>query len=154
MEEIKGRNTQQTYFHQCKHIWKTHVPKHGQADCLQGELLREMEKLRWEAQENGNRNWDSDYSYFCDFIGASLSEQPVFSTTEKEEICSILSYLKECGEYAQKFYNGQISEDDVDMEKIAYVYDDLYDILCDKIGKLQESHPEPIPYQHNDTIQR
>lgn len=42
---------------------------------MQGELLREIEKIRCEAQDNGNINWDDDYSYFCDFISGKLTKK-------------------------------------------------------------------------------
>lgn len=42
---------------------------------MQGELLRQIEKLRCEAQDNGNVNWGEDYSYFCDFINETLCNQ-------------------------------------------------------------------------------
>lgn len=53
------------YFKECKRIWKKLVPKQGQADTVQGELLREVEKLRHEAWNNGNINWDDNFAWFC-----------------------------------------------------------------------------------------
>ncbi len=144
----------QKYFEECKYIWKTYVPKSGQAKTLQGELLREIEKLRCEAQDNGNINWDDDYTYFCDFIVKSISEQSVFSDEEKEDVRKIMQYIQECGLYAKKFKDGKIKEEDSDPNKIAYMEDNLYDIVCDKIGKLQKEHPEPIPYEVNSKIYR
>lgn len=41
-------------------------------DTVQGELLRRAEKLRSEAQDNGNHNWDDNYAWFCEFIRDSL----------------------------------------------------------------------------------
>lgn len=64
IEEIISNDYEQEYFDECKYIWKNYVSSKGQADSLQGELLREMEKIRCEAQDNGNINWDDDYSYF------------------------------------------------------------------------------------------
>lgn len=154
IEEIKSRSYQQKYGNACRFIWKKYVPKCGQAACLQGELLREIEKIRCEAQDNGNINWDDDYSYFCDFIRESMAGQAMFSKIEKEEIYLIMSYLKECGEYAQKFREGKIPEHSIDIEKIAYVNDNLYDMICDKIGKLQEAHSKPIVYKHLEHIRR
>lgn len=52
------------YLEECKFIWKNYVPQRGQSDVLQGELLREIEKLRCEAQDNGNINWDEDFEFF------------------------------------------------------------------------------------------
>ena len=120
IEEIISNDYEQEYFEECKYIWKNYVPSRGWANGLQGELLREIEKIRCEAQDNGNINWDDDYSYFCDFISERLCEQPIFTATEKA----------------------------------AYVRDNLYDIICDKIGKLYKENPYLIPYERNNNIKR
>ena len=154
IEKIIAEDYNYKYFDECKYIWKNYVPKSGQANNLQGELLREIEEIRCEAQDDGNINWDDDHSYFCDFISKKLLEQSIFSSIEKEEITLIMSYIKECGMYAQKFYCGIIPENEVDMDKIAYTNDNLYDIICDKIGQLQKENSEPIPYEKNNAIKR
>lgn len=154
IEKIIDKDYNYKYFDECKYIWKNYVPKSGQANNLQGELLREIEEIRCEAQDDGNINWDDDHSFFCDFISKKLLEQSIFSSIEKEEITLIMSYIKECGMYAQKFYCGIIPENEVDMDKIAYTNDNLYDIICDKIGQLQKENSEPIPYEKNNAIKR
>ena len=58
IDAIIGEEYEQQYFDECKYIWKNYVPQAGQADKLQGELLREIEKIRCEAQDNENINWD------------------------------------------------------------------------------------------------
>ena len=83
-----------------------------------------------------------------------MIEQPIFSEPEKEKICVIMNYLKECGVYAQRFNYGKISDNDVLPEKLAYTKDNLYDIICDFIGRLQNKHPEPIKYSINNSIKR
>ena len=154
IETIISSEYAQIYFDECKYIWENYVPKSGQSECLQGELLREIEKLRCEAQDNGNINWDDDYSYFCDFIVRALNAQSIFSDMEKEETARIMNYINECGLYAQKVNNGEISQNDIDIIKIAYTKDNLYDIICDKIGKLHQSNPAPIPYKINNELKR
>mgnify|MGYP004596200053 FL=1 len=154
IEKIIAEDYNYKYFDECKYIWKNYVPESGQANNLQGELLREIEEIRCEAQDDGNINWDDDHSYFCDFISKKLSEQSIFSSIEKEEITLIMSYLKECGMYAQKFNSGIIPENEVDIDKIAYTNDNLYDIICDKIGQLQKENSKPIPYEKNNAIKR
>ena len=47
-------------------IWKTLIPKSGQAEFVQAEVLRVIEKLRWEAQNNGNINWDDRFEMMID----------------------------------------------------------------------------------------
>ena len=85
IEKIIDEDYNYKYFDECKYIWKNYVPESGQANNLQGELLREIEEIRCEAQDDGNINWDDDHSYFCDFISKKLSEQSIFSSIEKEE---------------------------------------------------------------------
>jgi len=142
------------YLVECKYIWKNYVPKNGQATILQGELLREIEKLRGEAQDNGNINWDEDFAYFCDFLKDILVKQSIYSADTKRKITLSLNYIKACGEYAWQYSQGEIADDKVDMDRVAYVSDNLYDIVADAIGLLQKEHPEPIPYTHNDKIKR
>ena len=154
LEQLKNEQYEQEYFEECKLIWKNYVPKSGQSTVLQGELLRELEKLRLEAQDNGNINWDSDFSYFCDFITEMLYNQTIYTDDEKLKIKLILSYLQECGNYAAKYNNGQIPDKELDVDKIAYVDDNLYDIVADAIGKLQNKHPAPIPFEKNNEIKR
>ena len=154
IQDIISQEYKQKNFDECKFIWKNYVPKNGQATTLQGELLREIEKIRCEAQDNGNINWDNDYTYFCDFIRKKLLEQNVFSKSEKEEIVLIMPYLKECGIYAQNYHKGEILENAVDIDKLAYVKDNLYDIICDKIGQLHKEHGTALPYEKNDEIKR
>ncbi len=154
IDDLISKEYEQQYFEECKFIWQNFVPKRGQARNLQGELLREIEKIRCEAQENGNVNWDDDFTYFCEFIKKSLIGQPIFSETEREEICLIMEYLKECGIYARQYNDGQISDEKVQIEKLAYIKDNLYDIICDFIGKLQNKNPEPIYYSKNKLIKR
>ncbi len=65
-----------------------------------------------------------------------------------------MSYIKECGMYSQKFNSGMIPENEVVIDKIAYTDNNLYDIICDKIGQLQKEHSTLIPYEKNNTIKR
>jgi len=53
-------------------IWQNLVPKSGQATTVQGELLRAVEKLSWEAQNNGNGNWDDRFEMFLEFLRTTL----------------------------------------------------------------------------------
>lgn len=85
IDELIEQEYEQQYFEECKFIWQNFVPKRGQARNLQGELLREIENIRCEAQDNGNVNWDDDFTYFCEFIKQSLIEQPI-------SICALIFF--------------------------------------------------------------
>jgi hypothetical protein len=56
------------YFNEAKFLWQNYVPKSGQAETIQGELIRAIVKLQDEAQRNGNGNWDQGFEIFCQFI--------------------------------------------------------------------------------------
>ncbi len=154
VEQLKQEPYEQKYFEECRMIWRNYVPEAGQSEILQGELLREIEKLREEAQGNGNRNWDGDFSCFCDFIRETLCSQPIYSAQEKMQIELIMRFLKDCGEYSERFGSGKIPDDEVDIDRIAYVGENLYDRIADAVGKMQAEHPEPIPYEKKPGIRR
>lgn len=141
---------EQQYLEECKFIWKTYVPENGQSEVLQGELLRQIEKLRNEAKDNGNINWDPDFSYFCEFIKRTLCNMSIYSEEELTKITLIMDYIKYCGEYACSLGDHV----DVIVNSIAYTKDNLYDIVADAIGKLQNVHPDPIPCDINYGIRR
>lgn len=153
-EQLISAEYEQIYLEECKFIWKNYVPKSGQSNVLQGELLRELEKLRCEAQDNGNVNWDEDFCYFCDFIRDTLCSYDIFPKIEKEKIALALNHIKACGNYAKRFNDGEILEKDVDIDKIAYTKDNLYDIVADAIGLFQVKKTVAIPYKSNKMIKR
>lgn len=148
------RGYQAQHFETCKKIWKELVPKSGQADSLQGELLRQAEKLRNEAMDNGNRNWDDNFEWFCDFISKTLRESNLFEKEYMETIANALDYIKECGRYASQYNMGKISDDDVNPMLFAYVEDDLYDYIEDAIAVFAEANPQFIMYDAKDFIYR
>jgi hypothetical protein len=56
----------------------TKVPPDGQADTIEGELLRAVEKLRREAQGNGNINWDEGFDILIRFLRAHLLDAAIY----------------------------------------------------------------------------
>ena len=115
-------------------IWRADVPKYGISSTLQGELLRQLEKLRWEAQVNGNVNWSEEHSNYCRFIKETLYKGKVLSSQQKQELVFIMDYLKSCGEYAQAYQENLIDDEELEIEKLAYVDDNLYDRVGDMIA--------------------
>ena len=118
-------------------IKEIYVPQNGPSEVLQGELVRELELLRSEAKENGNSNWDRDFSYFCENIKWKLSNMSIYTEEELLKLTLVLDYLKYTGE-----------------NNISYTRDNLYDIVADAIGKLQNVHPDPIRCEINYALQR
>ena len=110
VDKISVKGYLQRHFEECKYIWRNMVPKSGQANNLQGEMLRMAEKLRNEAVDNGN--------------------------------------------YASKYANGEITDDQVDICKLAYTDDDIYNYLEDAIAEYYLVHKSPISYEIKDCIYR
>ncbi|MGF9947433.1 hypothetical protein ABEX44_30025 [Priestia megaterium] len=55
-----------------------YVPKSGQSGVVEGELIRAIEKLRCEAQDNGNANWDAGFEMLGSYILEILNDDDVF----------------------------------------------------------------------------
>ncbi len=115
-------------------IWRNLVPKAGQASTVQGEMLRVVEKLRWEAQNNGNANWDEGFEKLRTYLGASL-------TAEKRLAAPMLAQV-------QRDLN-RISKVDQ-----PYLEDDLYDRLTDAVVAYCRINPVLIAKPSDATLHR
>ncbi len=137
------------YFHVCQEIWNRWVPQRGPSQVLQGELLRQIEQLRHEAQANQNRNWNDNLLSYCDFLRSTLREAQCLTQEERDGVNSALVRLRSCGEVAYRYYRGEISPQELQEDyngEVAYQDNDLYDRVCDAIAIFYQANPEPIPY--------
>lgn len=154
VDKLGVRGYKMTHLEACKKIWHDYVPKSGQSNCVQGELLRQLEALRGEAQDNGNINWDDDFEFFCDFIRNTLLESGIFESDVRSKLDGCLNIIKSRGKYAYSYNHGQISDDTVNPMLFAYVYDDLYDYIADAIAIYDKSKGGPVPYAGEPSIIR
>ena len=67
-------------------LWRTYVPRRGQAETVQGELIRAVEKLRDEAQRNGNINWGPSHARLAEYVRDTLVSSGVFDADAEREI--------------------------------------------------------------------
>jgi hypothetical protein len=67
-------------------LWNDLVPPDGQADTLQGELIRIAGKLTDQAFRNGNMNWDEDHEKMWRFVGKHLDDPQTFNESERQLI--------------------------------------------------------------------
>lgn len=112
------------YFEEAKNILKNQVPKNGQSGTIEGELIRAVEKLRYEAQNNGNGNWDEGLERFCEYIWDILNDSKTFESNFLEEIKFDIKTL-------------------LDFEN-PYLEDDLYDRITDRVVEWSIAHNSPI----------
>ena len=154
VNQLGIRGYEMAHLETCRKIWDEQVPEQGQADSVQGELLRQIEKLRWEALGNGNHNWDDNYAWFCDFLAATLNDSGLFPEGEMERLAGAIGYLKTCGEYARSYLEGEIPDSEANPMLFAYTDDDLYDYIADAVAVFAEKNPAPIPNEKRDFLYR
>ena len=121
------------HFSEAKEIWQKFVPKSGQADTVQGEMLRAVEKLRDEARRNGNRNWDRGFEIFLTYLSEKLSDSNAFDVSTREQTQSILHRL-------QNFQD-------------PYLQDDFYDELGDRVVEYYKHYGSQL-HQKNSSLKR
>jgi hypothetical protein len=85
---------QPDYAREKKDIWDQFVPQSGQADTVQGELLRAVEKLGHEAIWNGNCNWDEGFRILLSYLRQHLLDPAVFSPEQIQRTNDVLKRLR------------------------------------------------------------
>ena len=121
------------YLNEAKQIWKEFVPKSGQANTVQGEMLRAVEKLHSEAQRNGNLNWDKGFEILLAYLAEKLSDPSAFDVSTRERTQSILRRLQNFEE--------------------PYLKDDFYDELGDRVVEYFK-HYGSLPHKKNSSLKR
>jgi hypothetical protein len=126
--------TQVDYSEIGKFIWKNYVPKSGQSDTVQGELLRANEKLRDECHRNGNINWDEGHEILANFILQTLKSSSDVTDKDKIQLQADIDRIR-------------------DFEH-PYTEDDLFDRVEKVIFDWYLKNKEPIPHQKNPKLYR
>lgn len=142
MSDIQEINLNGTNNDIARWIWNHLVPNSGQAHSIQGEILRVIENLRWEAQENGNINWDEGFEMCIDFLQNTLGNEKSFSKEARIQITADLKRLKNFILPDQLINKSQASQ-------LPYVEDDLYDRLTDHLIQFCRQHPQVIQRNHD-----
>lgn len=126
--------TPEEYIEIGRYIWQNYVPKRGQADTVQGELLRANEKLRDESQRNGNINWDEGHEILANYILDILVDSNDVSNEAKKQLENDIRRVLD--------YEDPYTEDDL-FDRIEKTIFDWY--LYNKI---------PIHREHNPKLHR
>lgn len=115
-------------------VWNNLVPSSGQSESVQGEILRSIEKLRWEAQNNGNGNWDDGFERIASFLEGTLGRDAGLKDSNRAAVLHNMQRLRQ--------------HDD------PYLEDDLYDQLTDVLAEFCQVHPEVIPHASDPDLHR
>ncbi len=125
--------TEKQYFEKAKFIWQNYVPKSGQSEFVQGELLRAIEKLREEARRNGNINFDQKcHGILIGFLREKLSDQKVFDKKTIEQINDDLDRLS--------------------IEDQPYTWNDIFDRISDRIVDWNIFYGDEIKHEKNSDL--
>ena len=108
-------------------LWSDLVPASGPAATLQGELLRSVERLREEAQQNGNANYRRGHRRMAVFVRDTLVSSGIFDKGEVENIRSGAGLLMKASR--------------------PYTKNDVFDHLVDQVCVFYSRNPSPIPYK-------
>lgn len=101
---------------------------------MQGELIRAIEKLRDEAQRNGNVNWDEGHVILAEYVRDMLLRSGLFDEPATEEIERDVARLLDA-EYPE-------------------TSDEPFDRLVDRAVEWAQAHPDPVPHTHNPALHR
>jgi hypothetical protein len=121
------------YFDEATNIFQSFVPKSGQAETVQGELLRALEKLKDEATRNGNGNWDEGFEILVRYLKSHLLDPAVFGKTLIEKTTTDLARLQEFDH--------------------PYLSDDLYEAIADRIVEYFRFYGSK-PHAQNPNLRR
>lgn len=125
--------SEEEYFKNEKYIWNTYVPKSGQANSIQGEMLRACEKLANEAQRNGNGNFNDDcHKILLDFLRIQLNDPKVFGAQTIKQINNDLDLLSNPDE--------------------PYTREDVYERIRKRIVDWYLKNPKPILHLINPKL--
>lgn len=113
-------------------LWRTSVPRRGQAATVPGELLRAVEKLRDEAQRNGNLNWGSGYETLIAYLRDRLLGSALFDQTAAQEIETDLHRLSQF--------------------KYPETSNAPYDRLANRVIEWCHAQPKPVPHTRNPDL--
>jgi hypothetical protein len=125
-------------------IWRNLVPKSGESGTVQGELLRSVERLRWEAQVNGNINWSDVFEEFIDYLYEHLVECPALPDETRCGLIADLGRLRNFLPVDRLEHRGQD-------HLLPCVEDALYDRLVAGVVAFSRLYPVPIPREPDPT---
>jgi len=133
IDELHNKINNKNYDKTAKVIWQKLVPSRGQADTIQGELLRAIEKLRDEAQRNGNVNFHKNcHSLLLKFLKETLLDKTIFT---KEELLTLKTDLKK-----------------ISYKTMPYTEDDAYDNITKRLIDWYLANPKQIPNPKSDAL--
>ena len=129
------------YQKECGEFWRQLVPASGQADTVQGELVRVITKLEDECLRNGNGNWDMGHRMFTNFLHKYLRDSNVFDAETIAQIESDIADIRDFG-------SGKKQPDFKENKE------DAFDRITNRVVEWCRANPESIKHEKNTKLKR
>ncbi|GIU47084.1 hypothetical protein TUM4438_25010 [Shewanella sairae] len=127
-------------------MWEHLVPFYAAPTSLQGEIIRVLELLAWEAQANSNLNWDDSFDEMLIFLRKAFISAE-FPLAQHFSIETRLSIEADINRLANFVLPTEL-DSRIFSEEQPYIKDDLYDRLAGYLVDYCRAYPQIIPY-HN-----
>jgi hypothetical protein len=116
------------------------VPRSGQAETVQGELVRAIGRLATEWSRNGNINWDDGFLRFVEYLREHLLRPTAFDKPTRDQIDADLREIEAIGEGTAGYS--------------AWDEECAYDRVTDRVVEWCRMHPEPIARERDPGMTR
>ncbi len=97
-KRFSDRNPDENWQQTLRRLRKNLVPLSGEAETLQGELVRCVDNLNDEATRNGWMNWDAGDEEAIEVLRRYLPDGAVFSEEVNQQIRAALDKVRYAGE--------------------------------------------------------
>ena len=131
LKEMFGRKPVR-WQNRIQELWRELVPVGGEADTLQGELVRSIQNLSDEAFRNGYINWSEKHEEFIEVLERYLLDADTFDAQTLHALRDDLAHVQRSGRTLQA--EGALSD---------MAYDSLTR-LAQRVVEWCDAHPELI----------
>lgn len=122
-------------------LWRELVPPSGEAETLQGEIVRSVGRLEDEYNRNGNVNWEPAgyHCEFVEFLKRYLADTRTFSPSVVQEIRDAAEQVRLA---AEDLGTEMLDGEEVHVQK--HSADEALKVLTQRSVDWCEKHPHPI----------
>jgi hypothetical protein len=122
-------------------LWGELVPSGGEAETLQGEIVRAVGRLEDEYNRNGNVNWEPGgyHNEFVEFLKQRLADPTTFDAATVKEIWNAAERVRLAAEDLEtEIFEGE------EIRTQKHSADPAFPVLIKRAVEWCQKHPEPI----------
>ena len=133
-------------------LWDALVPLSGQAETIQGELVRAIGRLGSEYSRNGNANWNRSFRMLTNYLLRHLSDPQVFDPDTVIQIRDDIDAIRLCSRpgYSPLLYSTPPADGISSFELTG----DSFDRVKDRVVEWCAAYPEMKSHTKNSKLER